>query len=215
MGQGISYAGPSLKITSLDWEPYSSAKMITQGNSVQALRQILKKSGTDLIVEFYPWKRAQRRAKGEGYFGYFPAWPEEVAAGFIASEKIDISDLSIMRRADVKNQSQDLKDICRNHKVGYVSTYVYDQSITKVMKNIPKCFLAAHNEKSLIKMLAGGRFDFALTDSTVMQYLASQLGINDVVVHRTIMKKDLVIAVHDTKENRKKLKKLNKLIKQK
>lgn len=87
------------KITSLDWEPYSSSTMASQGNIIQKLRNLLKTEGIDLIVEFYPWKRSKFLAKKEGYVGYFPAWPEEVdPCCFFASPPIGLSEIAVMKK---------------------------------------------------------------------------------------------------------------------
>ena len=66
-------AGEVWRITSLDWQPYSDSQSSTLGKSVEKLRSLLKNEGIDLIVEFYPWARAQDIAQQDGYVGYFPA----------------------------------------------------------------------------------------------------------------------------------------------
>lgn len=48
-----AYAEEVWKITSLDWQPYSGADMATQGNSIQKLRELLKKEGITLQVDFF------------------------------------------------------------------------------------------------------------------------------------------------------------------
>ena len=58
-------------ITSLNWQPYSGAEIMNQGNSIQKLRSILKKEKIELLVEFHPWKRSQAKAKSKEYIGYF------------------------------------------------------------------------------------------------------------------------------------------------
>lgn len=87
------------KIASLDWEPYSGNTLHTEGNSIQKLRHELRKHNIELLVEFYPWKRAQKKAASAESIGYFPAWPEEVYAGFVASPAIDWSQIAIMKMA--------------------------------------------------------------------------------------------------------------------
>lgn len=64
-------AGEVWKITTLNWEPYSSANMATQGNSIQRLRYLLAKQDIQLLVDFLPWKRAQLEAEETEYIGYF------------------------------------------------------------------------------------------------------------------------------------------------
>lgn len=201
-------------ITSLDWEPYSGAKMFNQGNSIQRLKRILSEQGITLEVEFYPWARAQTVAKNKNYLGYYPAWPEEVKEGFVASSKVDTSNVSIMKRKSIKHKYSGLADICKNYKIGYIQTYVYPDSIDKLIKSTPDCFVRAPFETSLVNMLSTGRFDFALTDSTVMSYLASQKGLSNVVIHQKIMEKGLVVALRDAPDNQKRIRRLEEILTQ-
>lgn len=62
-----------VKITSLEWEPYTSSYMTNGGNAIQQLRNLLGQCDIELQVEFYPWRRAQQVARQPGYLGYFPA----------------------------------------------------------------------------------------------------------------------------------------------
>lgn len=201
------------KITSLNWEPYSGARMINQGNSIQKLRSLLKKNGITLQVEFYPWLRAQQVAKTKGYLGYFPAWPEEVKDGFIPSEEVDISNVSIMSRNINNHKYLNIKHLCENFKIGFVRTYVYPHSVMNIMSEKPDCFIGAPFESSLLLMLSKGRFDFAITDSIVMDYLASQEGIGNIHHYKTLMNKKLVIALRDAPDNREKIKLITNLLK--
>jgi len=201
------------KITSLNWEPYSSARIVNQGNSIQKLRNVLKKHGITLQVEFYPWLRAQEIAKTKGYLGYFPAWPEEVKDGFIPSEKVDISNVSIMSRNVINHKYLNIKHLCKNFKIGFVRTYVYPHLIANMMSENPDCFVGAPFESSLLLMLSKGRFDFAVTDSIVMEYLASQEGVGNIHHYVTLMDKELVIALRDAPDNREKIKLLSRLLK--
>ncbi len=201
------------KITSLNWEPYASARMTNQGNSIQKLRSLLKKNGIKLQVEFYPWLRAQEVAKTKGYLGYFPAWPEEVKDGFIASEEVDLSNVSIMNRNINNNKRLSIKCLCENFKIGFVRTYVYPHAITNIISEKTDCFVGAPSENSLLLMLSKGRFDFAITDSVVMEYLASQEGIENIYHYKTVMNKKLVVALRNTPDNREKINILSNLLK--
>jgi polar amino acid transport system substrate-binding protein len=201
------------KITSLNWEPYSGSRMIKQGNSIQKLRKLLKKNDITLQVEFYPWLRAQKVAKTKGYLGYFPAWPEEVKDGFIPSEEVDISNVSIMSRNINNHKYLSIKHLCENFKIGFVRTYVYPHSITNIMSEKPDCFIETPLEATLFLMLSKGRFDFAITDSIVMNHLASQEGIENIHHYKTLMNKKLVIALRDAPDNRIKIKRLANLLK--
>lgn len=205
--------GETWRIASLNWEPYSGAELKSEGNSIQRLREALDKEGIKLIVEFYPWKRAQEMAKKKNFLGYFPAWPEEVQEGFTASPAIDTSEIGILKRDDVKLKFTTIDDLFKNYEVGIISTYVYPKEIEEVAKKYPKNVDKAPDEVSLMKKLSIGRHQVAITDPNVMQYLASKHGISNIEIVKTISQKELVISINSHKSNISKIKVLNKLFK--
>ncbi len=202
------------KITSLDWQPYSGSDMKNKGTSVLKLRNILKKGGINLIVEFYPWKRAQFLAKQKGYVGYFPAWPEEVSAGFTGSKPVDWSYLGALTYKGSGVQWKSIDYIFQNYRVGVVQTYVYPAQVRSAIKKYRSNVDYAPDETALLKKLAAGRNKIALTDPSVMLYLARKKGIKNIVVlKKKIQVKALVVAFRQDPDNIKRLKLLNKLLK--
>ncbi|MDM8549102.1 transporter substrate-binding domain-containing protein [Desulfobacterales bacterium HSG2] len=208
-----SYAEETWKIASLNWEPYSGADLTTQGNSVQKLRELLRKEGIRLIVDFYPWKRAQTLAKTKEYVGYFPAWPEEVYEGFTASPAVDWSEVGILKKSGSSVSFESIDDLFRKYKVGVVKTYAYPKTIADAMKKYPDHTDGARDEVSLLKKLSKGRHPVAITDPTVMMYLAEKNGIDNVETLKVVMKKELVVALRDDEDNRDRINLLKKLLK--
>ena len=200
------------KITSLNWEPYSGATIASQGNAIQELRELLKKADIRLIVEFCPWKRAQLTAKGPDYVGYFPAWPEEVADGFVASPPIDWSEISILKRADTELEFNSIDELFEKYTVGIIHTYVYPKVITDAMAKYPNHVDKTPNEASLLKKLSVGRCQAAITDPNVMMYLAETEGISNITPVQVVMKKELVLALRDQPDNQARIDLLKKLL---
>lgn len=193
-------------LTSLNWQPYSGAEMASQGNSIQKLRMLLKKQGITLVIEFYPWKRAQYRAGKPEYVGYFPAWPEEVAEGFVASLPVDWSVLGYIKQKNSNIEFDTIQRLFEKYKVGIVSTYVYPKVVQEAMKAYPKHVDYTPNEVSLLKKLSVGRFQVALTDPNVMMYLAEKKGIYNVEPMEKILEdKPLVIAFRKGADNQKRI----------
>jgi len=197
-----SYAEETWKITSLNWEPYSGDTLTSQGNSIQKFREVLRKKGIRLLVEFYPWLRAQKKAKTKEFIGYFPAWPEEVAEGFIASPPVDWSEVGLMKNSALDITFSSIDDLVKKYKVGIVKTYIYPDEITKALKKYPHHADGSPNELSLMKKLSKQRIKVAITDPNVMLYLASKEGIDNIELIKVVMKKELVVALRDTKDNK-------------
>lgn len=198
------------KITSLNWEPYSSADMISQGNAIQDLRQRLKQHGIELQVDYYPWKRARKIARENGYIGYFPAWPNEVDEGFIASEPVSYSQLAVISKQDNSINSTDLKDIAAHYKIGFVKTYDYPDHIQSLLNLHPET--GAMSDLLLLKMLISGRIDVVIADPLVLQYLSEKHGLGNIHVVHEIEQVPLVMAFHNTPDNKLKLDQFNKIL---
>lgn len=214
----VFLAGPvsaeTWKITSLNWQPYSGAEMSSQGNSVQKLRKLLEKEGIELVVEFYPWKRAQYLAGKTDYVGYFPAWPEEVGEGFTGSSAVDWSVLGAIKQTGKDVSFDSVADLFKNYKVGIVSTYVYPKEVEAAMKANPGNTDKSADEVTMLKKLSGGRFDVALTDPNVMMYLAGQEGIDNVEpMDKTLEDKALVVSFRKGADNQARIDLLEKLLK--
>ena len=206
-----SHAGEVWKITSLDWQPYSGADMASQGVSVQKLRALLQKEGIELVVEFYPWARAQALAKKKGYIGYFPAWPEEVGEGFSPSPPIDMSEVAVLTRKGSGLTWAGLASLFSNRKVGLIKTYVYSKEIQEMAARNPGNVELSPKETTLLKLLSAGRIDVAITDPAVMLHLAAKEGIGDITVLAPLEKKPLLIALRNSPETQARIALLKRL----
>ncbi|KGJ88286.1 substrate-binding periplasmic protein [Colwellia psychrerythraea] len=200
------------KIASLNWQPYAGEELPDHGSSIKILRELLKQAGITLVVEFYPWSRAKHlvRANTE-YVGIFPAWPEDIFDGAIISPAIDWSIISILKRKATVVNFNSIDQIFENYSIGVVNNYLYPKIFADAIKQYPESVEGAPNELSLLRKLAVGRGDVAITDPNVMFYLAKQQGIFDIEVVKHVMKKELILAFRDDVENRKRLELLTKL----
>lgn len=211
-GSGPPKVNESWRVASLNWEPYSGAEMATQGNAVQRLRCLLKAVDVQLLVEFYPWARAQEFAKEPEFVGYFPAWPEEVQPGFLASEPLAWSDVSVMTYAGSNVEWTDLETLFKEQYVGLIRTYAYPEPVARLAKQYAENVTLLPSETSLLKKLSRGHISAAITDSAVMQYLAERMALGNIKFLKELKRKPLVMAFRDTPENRKRLALLNMLI---
>ncbi|TYB30298.1 MAG: hypothetical protein FXF47_09915 [Candidatus Mcinerneyibacterium aminivorans] len=200
-------------IASLNWEPYCGENLPDQGILVKKLRFILKKKNIKLEVDYYPWGKSKKLAEGKDYIGYFPAWPEGVKKGFIASPSIGQSSIGIISYKDSDVECRDMRHLFKRHKVGLVKTYVYPKSIIKVMREYPKKTVFVKNEKVLIHMVSRKGIEAAVTDPLVSKFYSKKYKYNNIVtVAESVIKRPLVIAFQDTPENRERIKLLRKLL---
>ena len=201
------------KITSANWEPYSGVELINHGQSINKLKELLKKADIKLIVEFYPWNRAKKIVENNSdYVGIFPAWPEDVFENAIISAAVDWSEISVLRRFDTQVSFSSIDELFKKYSVGIVISYIYPKVVNEAINKYPQHVDGSSNEIALLRKLSTGRDQVAITDPKVMLYLAQQQGINNVEVVEKIMNKALVVAFRDDEENKKRLTLLNKLL---
>ena len=204
-------AGEKWKMTSLAWGPYSGHDLPQQGRSIAKLRKALQACNIELVVEFFPWARAKVTAAQPGYVGYFPAWPEEVKGGFIASPPVDWSKIAIMSR-DKINLPKDLDSIFATNIVGLIKNYTYPEEIEKIAKRHKRNIDEAPDENSLVRKLIRGRCDLAITDPEVMKYYAKKNGLKNIVVVKEISTNPLVFAIKKSEKSEHVLKILKKAL---
>ncbi|MFW5497996.1 MAG: substrate-binding periplasmic protein [Maridesulfovibrio sp.] len=195
-----AFAAEKWKITSLDWEPYSGKELPDQGKSIAKLRQALQSIGIILEVEFLPWARAKAMAVQPEYIGYFPAWPEEVNEGFIASPAVDKSKIAIMAPRHICIPDS-IDYLFAKHIVGLVKTYKYPEEITEPAKRYEDNVDQAPDENSLVQKLIRGRCEVAITDPSVMDYYAKKNGIGNIVVLKQLFETPLVLAIRKSEHS--------------
>ena len=203
------------RITSLEWPPYSGADLPDQGLAIKELRDNLEKQGITLKVDFFPWKRAILKARGESYIGYYPAWPEEVEEGFTASKKVMDSQLYIFKNKDISERSTNMEYLFSKYKMGLVESYTYPNLISKYSNLYHLNVSYAKDELQLFTMLSAGRHSFAISDKKILDHYQSKKKFDNVHIVKKLMLKKLVIAVKNDKNTIKRLKLINYTLKSK
>ncbi|WP_020408536.1 substrate-binding periplasmic protein [Hahella ganghwensis] len=162
----------TVKLTSLDWPPYTGKSLKDSGASVAVAKAAFEAMGHTLVVEFYPWKRAVNLAKDDpGYDGYFPEYyAEELKQDFILSEPMGSGPLGFAELKSKPVTWNSLDDL-KKYRVGVVSGYVNTADFDgMVAQGQIKASEATDDSKNLLK-LAAGRVDLAVVDKNVLSYL--------------------------------------------
>lgn len=206
------FCAETWKITSLDWEPYADSKALSQGTAITTLREILKQANITLVVEFYPWDRAKRLAKGKDFVGYFPSWHEEVIDGFSPSSVVAQSGYGVMTYEGSGLKWNGLKELF-SHRVGLVPSYIYPDEVRELAKLYPENVDYTTNELLLVKKLSKKRFDAAISGPEVMLYIASKQKIKNLVILHSFAPKGMVLAFRDGPDNQKRMILFEKLLK--
>lgn len=157
-------------ITTLEWPPFTGAKLPEQGAASEILRTALAVSGIDLQLEFLPWKRTIEVAqRNPDIAGYFPSYTFDIAPNFFASPWLAVSPLGIAYRHNAPIDWTELEDLGR-YRLGTVTGYGNtDQFDAAAMAGRIKVETAT-DDLANIRKLAAGRIDGIVIDRSVLRY---------------------------------------------
>lgn len=167
---GAPAMAESINLASLEWPPYTGDSLAKQGVSSQVVNAIFEKAGINAKFKFLPWQRAVDTARSDASFvGYFPEYADP-SSPCLFSEPIGTGPLGFAEQSAKPiswGSLTDLKSIKIGVVAGYVNTAEFDQMVSA---GTLKADVATSDELNLLK-LANGRFDLAVVDQNVMQYL--------------------------------------------
>ncbi|KZZ48080.1 MAG: transporter substrate-binding domain-containing protein [Saccharospirillaceae bacterium] len=162
-----------VKLTSLDWPPYSGKALNEQGASVAVAKAAFAAMGYTLEVDFFPWSRAVSLAKSKGsaYAGYFPEYHSDaVAEEFTYSQPMGSGPLGFVEQSAKPVTWSSLDDL-KSYRIGVVQDYVNTTDFDAMMNSGQLKTEAVISDKNNILKVVNGRLDLAVIDRNVMDYL--------------------------------------------
>lgn len=161
-----------VRLTSLEWPPFSSESQKDGGAAAAVTRAAFAAVGYSVEVTFYPWNRAVALAKdGSDFQGYFPEYAgPDVAKDFILSTPLGTSPLGFAERVAAPvnwNSLDDLKSMPIGVVDGYVNTDDLDARIASGALHADK----ATSDLINLKKLLAERIDLAVIDQAVLSDL--------------------------------------------
>jgi polar amino acid transport system substrate-binding protein len=166
-------AAEAVKLTSLDWPPFSGASLPLQGATTAVVNEVFKASGDAVTVEFLPWQRAVDTAlKGQGYAGYFPEYfSKELAEGSCNfSKPIGSSPLGFVELKTAPVTWTKLGDL-KGRPIGTVQGYVNEAEFDRLAAAGELTVDAAPDDATNLRKVAAGHLALAVIDRNVMEYL--------------------------------------------
>ncbi|WP_419811627.1 substrate-binding periplasmic protein [Bacterioplanoides sp.] len=165
-------ADKQVRLTSLQWPPYSGQQLTEQGASIAVAKAAFAAMGYTLTVDFFPWSRAVAQARQNAtYAGYFPEYySDEVAQYFIYSDPIGSGPLGFVERSDQPIDWQTLDDL-KGKRIGVVQDYVNTEAFDQRVQSGDLTTEAVMSDRSNLLKLVNGRIDLAVIDPNVMEYL--------------------------------------------
>ncbi|GAB0150228.1 MULTISPECIES: ABC transporter substrate-binding protein [Marichromatium] len=167
-------AAETVRMTSLEWPPYSGAELPQQGAVIAVARAAFAAMGDELIVEFYPWSRAVKlvTTPGTGFVAYLPEYAYE-SEEFTFSEPLGYGPLGLVERSAEPVVWETIEDLER-YRIGvvqgYVNTAAFDAAVAEERIQVETVVSDAQNARKV----AAERLDAAVIDSHVLDYLLAR-----------------------------------------
>lgn len=167
---GVLAQDKVIRLTSLEWPPYSGAQVAEQGASVAVVRAAAQAMGYTLEVKFFPWNRAVAMAEDpkSGYVGYFPEYSsDEVATKFVLSDPIGTGPLGFVEPVAAPVAWSSLDDL-KGKSIGVVDGYVNTAAFDAMAAAGSIKAEAVSDDLTNIKKVAAGRIPLAVIDRNVL-----------------------------------------------
>ncbi len=97
----VSASADTLRLASLEWEPYVGAGLPDQGYAAAVVRAACARRGVAVEIDFLPWARALELARRGDYHGLFPEYYDESRkTDFVFSAPIPGGPVALYARRD-------------------------------------------------------------------------------------------------------------------
>lgn len=181
-----------LTLTSLEWPPYSSPKLMQNGASIAVVSAAIQAMGHELKVEFYPWERAVYLATNDAqYAGYFPEYLFE-SKEILFSNSIGLGPLGFVENSATPVTWASLSDL-KPYKIGVVRGYVNTEELDQMIATgVLKSEAVSSDSQNLAKV-GHGRISLAVIDSNVFQYLLENTPAIDPIKANLQMNSQLLV----------------------
>ncbi|MDG5494948.1 transporter substrate-binding domain-containing protein [Niveispirillum sp. BGYR6] len=179
--------GPSVRLASLDWPPFTGPNLPAQGRSTAIVQAALAGAGLALQVDFLPWQRALTSGLHDPDFqGYFPEYRDATMARHcLLSEPIGSSPLGFAERVDAPAPWTQLPDLA-GRRIGTVRGYVNNPEFDALAAAGGLNVEPAVDDATNLRKLAAGRLDLVVIDSNVLSYLLAT--DPDLIPHRAALR---------------------------
>lgn len=161
-------AAETIKLASLEWEPYIGPKMPDGGYVAEIVNEAFKKNGKTAQIDYLPWARAVKMAKDGDYAGYLPEYySEDLKKDFILSAPFPGGPLGFFKKKSSKitfKTLEDLKPYSIGVVRGYVNTAEFDAA-SYLKKD------EAKDDLTNLKKLIAGRIELIVCDKYVGEHL--------------------------------------------
>lgn len=163
---------PVIRLTTLEWPPYTSEHLPDGGLSTSLLRKAIENAGFRLEVRFRPWRRALAEAERDSdVHGYFPEYYSlAITEQFEFSIPIGHSPVGFAHRRDAMFDWNSIADLV-SYRFGVVDGYVNSGPFDRAWEVGELAVETTVSDSMNLRRLVAGRIDAAVIDPLVMSYI--------------------------------------------
>ncbi len=164
--------GTTVRLTSLEWAPYTGRDLPDQGLSSRVVRAALAATGYGLQIDFLPWRRAYALGLdgSQGHDGVFPVYDGTLRRGCLVSDAIGVSPLGFAERRSDPIAWTTLEDL-KGLRIGVVAGYVNSAGFDAMAAAGELSTVPVDRDLLNLRRLARGRLDAAVIDALVFDFL--------------------------------------------
>jgi polar amino acid transport system substrate-binding protein len=158
----------TLKIATLDWEPYVGKTLKGEGFNTEIITEAFKRAGYTVKIDFIEWDKAIEEATKGSYDAVFPEYySKDRAKDFVYSSFFSNSLLVFYKRKASTITYKTFKDLTP-YKIGVVKGYINTEEFDKAsyLKKVE-----SNSDEENLRKLAKGELDLIVIDKLVAQYL--------------------------------------------
>ncbi len=164
-------APQTVRLTSLDWAPYTGAALPEGGETTNLLRQVFAEIGYQLQVDFLPWSNAVNQVISgvNGHLAYYPEYPLQDPK-LLLSGAIGYSELGLVESIDKPLLLTNFLALA-NYRFGVVQDYLNMTELDQLIAAKTLRPQVNSSDKANVLQVARGELDAAVIDKRVLQYL--------------------------------------------
>lgn len=160
----------NLRLSSLEWAPYVSSKLASQGVTAAIVQTAAEAAGLQLDIAYFPWSRAvQQGLNAPQFAGYFPAfYLKERERSCYFSKPLGNSIIGFVH---VKPFDWTVLSDLKPYRIGIVHEYANGEEFDRWVKQGWLNVDSAPSDLSNLRKLQAGRVDVIVIDQYVFKQL--------------------------------------------
>lgn len=171
-GTAASGQAADIRLTTLDWPPYSGSGLPELGASSAVVARAAAAAGDTFSAEVLPFQRAVKVGlEDAGFVGYYPEYhSKDLEATCAFSGPLGTSPLGLVERKAQPLTWKTIDDL-KGHTIGVVQGYVNTAEFDAKAADGTLTVEAVVDDATNLRKVAAGRIPAAVIDRHVMNYL--------------------------------------------